>query len=151
VYEENLVVWKRVRIQGAGAGSTVLAGDVFGPAELAEWQDGVNLLIDAGAIDVVPGQSQMVLDQIAGAVVAVFGKDSPPSATPLPLLQRPLIDGFTIRNGTAGGGITATTRSTTTRATSAAESDSARRRSSTTPTTAGEAPRIRTRWCITTS
>ena len=88
VYEENPIVYKPVRVQGAGAGSMVLANPT--PAKrLAVWQDKILSIL---------GTNPFAGSENAG--FTVFGTNSVDFR-----LKACRIDGFTIRGSIAGGGI----------------------------------------------
>lgn len=80
VYRENLVMWKKVKLQGSGAWSTAIDGQIFDLEKRAAWDAKVQNLIDTGAIDhidTLPNDPTQVFNypQDHGAVVSVFAKD----------------------------------------------------------------------------
>lgn len=117
-YDEMVILWKPVRLQGAGAGSTVIRA-IKAPAEaLAQWRAKVDGLLTAGAFDVLPGQEQgasalqpepHLLSTEEGAGVLVLAKDLPPVLGGYGLaadgLPNAWIDGFTISGADVGGGV----------------------------------------------
>jgi hypothetical protein len=127
LYEELVVMWKPVQLQGWGPGSTTISAVKFPGTKLEEWRDKVQALIDLGAVSLLPGQEPIVLgapeiDALIneqGPAVFVMGlaknddtaeafskggflvdpqKDGPINAR---------IDGFTLRGGDASGGVIA--------------------------------------------
>jgi len=98
-YNEMVVMWKPVRLQGAGGGSTVINA-VKRPAEtLQAWIDKVNGLVSAGTVDLLPGQlPDFATEQ--GAGITVLAKSDGSFGT-----SESRIDGFTIAGADGGGGI----------------------------------------------
>lgn len=114
VYDELVVMWKPVKLLGAGAPSTVISA-VKAPGEkLQAWRDKVNGLVEAGSVDILPGQALnfdlvnnepgflntaegpgiMVLARNRNSNQGGFGSD--PNAT---------IANLTVRSSDIGGGI----------------------------------------------
>jgi len=112
-YEEQVVMWKPVRLQGYGA-ATIINAVKRPPEKLEAWRNKVQGLIDNGSVSLVPGQD-------AGAIVPVEGPAGPLQteqgagvtvlayADPLGpnsyLTYPSRIDGFTITSADGGGGI----------------------------------------------
>jgi hypothetical protein len=98
-YNEQVVMYKPVRLQGAGADTIINALKV--PTEnLQDWIDLVSGLFTAGTVDPLPGQADLTLAAELGAGVTVLAKnDGSFSSTPS------RIDGLTITNADVGGGI----------------------------------------------
>jgi len=134
IYRENLVMWKPVKLQGAGAWSTVLDGSFFDPAAQAAWQSKVENLIVTGTVDTIPGAADLdnpplgnfpgpedldrnlngAIDvfnflQDKGAIVTVFASDNASKPSYFPASDPARIDGFlmtgTIGEGGGGGAI----------------------------------------------
>ena len=108
VYQENLILWKPVKLQGYGAWSTALDGSGFTPAAQAVWDAKVQALFDAGAIDNSTGTPfNFLLDH--GAVITVFASDNASKSSFFPAADPARIDGFlvtgSIGEGGGGGGI----------------------------------------------
>jgi hypothetical protein len=106
-YEEMVILWKPVQLQGAGAATVINA--VNAPGEkLQAWRDKVWSLFDSGAIDLLPSQTltgplALADDQLLteeGAGVAVFAKQGQFVASP-----NARIDGLSITGADNGGGI----------------------------------------------
>ena len=107
-YNELVVMWKPVRLQGSGASTTIDAVKLP-PEKLKAWQDKVAGLVDAGTIDLLPGQPNQV-DLVGpglfatetGGGITVLSKNSGPNAF---ATNPSRIDGFTITGADGGGGI----------------------------------------------
>ncbi len=102
-YEENVIVWKKVKLQGWGAGSTYINGINMNEAEAqTAWTDMVASLIDAGQVDLAPGQTvgddPFLAFQAPLIFILVkegeFTSDDPAR-----------VDGLTLLGSTTGGGI----------------------------------------------
>lgn len=107
VYQETLVLWKPVRLQGAGAGSTVIDARPQPSRTLEAWRTKVAGLVSNGLVDLLPGQVTNLATMFGGGVFAnemgagilVLAKDGVWDTT------ESRIDGFTIRNASVGGGV----------------------------------------------
>jgi len=98
-YNELLVVYKSIKLQGWGARSTIIDANKTSPALLANWQTKVAGLISSAAIDLIPGQTGLSnLEEGPGIVVLAKDGDFGPTS-------QARIDGFTISNATKGGAI----------------------------------------------
>lgn len=53
-YNELLIMWQSVRLQGWGASSTIIDAARSTPAMLTDWQNRVNSLIAAGTVSLIP-------------------------------------------------------------------------------------------------
>ncbi len=98
-YRENLIMWKPVRLQGAGAGSTKLFALSLPSTRLEAYRKKLAEVVNGGAIDLLPGQP-VALPDIEGAGVLVLAPNSTlfkdhPAA----------IDGLTILGTDRGGGV----------------------------------------------
>ena len=98
-YNELVVMWKNVQLQGWGAGSTIIDATRTTPDMLTTWQAKVANHIAGADVDLIPGQNGISnLDEGAGiTVMAKNGSFGP--------LAEARIDGFTILNATNGGAI----------------------------------------------
>ncbi|GAB6193601.1 right-handed parallel beta-helix repeat-containing protein [Desulfocastanea catecholica] len=113
-YNEIVVMWKPVQLQGWGEGSTTINA-IKAPADkLEDWRLLVDSLITRGDIDLLPGQevglaapepTQLFTEE--GAGVLVLAKASGNSRFDQGRNQGARIDGFTIRSADTGGGIIA--------------------------------------------
>ncbi len=113
-YEELVVMWKPVRLQGSGAATIINA--IKRPTEkLDAWRTKVKGLIAAGTVDLLPGQPA-VFDIVGGGLfgtelgagVTVLAKNDPTNSTGRSFLSGTnpsRIDGFTITGADGGGGI----------------------------------------------
>jgi len=115
VYEELLIVWKPVKLQGWGAGAVTLNARQVPTEKIDAWRTKVEALESMGLIDLLPGQELAptgfpalgapLFPAEEGAGIFVAGKDSFPDWFSGPMNQRARIDGFTIVGATQGGGI----------------------------------------------
>jgi parallel beta-helix repeat protein len=100
-YEENVILWKNVRLQGTGAPSTVISALAIPSSRLTDWRNDIQTLIDGSLIDLVAGQ----------ATISPFADSEAPGITVLPTDgdfssgSPGLIDGFTVGGASTGGGI----------------------------------------------
>ena len=115
-YNENVVMHKPVRLQGSGAGATLINGDPNPIDRLQAWHDKVNLF---KARDLANFLLKDPFNENEAPGIIVFGEASiqggnaqNPAGDPIPVLGSPfttagqsLIDGFTIIGSKAGGGI----------------------------------------------
>ena len=116
-YEELVVMWKPVRLQGAGEGSTLINAAKFPTEKLESWRNKVTALFNSQAIDLLPGQNGAdgapiigpgLLGTEEGAGITVMAKNDPANGGPGPNSFRFYpsgIDGFSITGGDNGGGI----------------------------------------------
>ena len=126
-YEELLIVGKPVRLQGSGAGETLINAVKRPEAKLLAWRAKLESMVDSGAVDLLPNQETMVqlgreggvdpmiLGSEQGAGITVLGRESDGCAEGMPPAGcfgtlaseavSPRIDGFTITGGDSGGGI----------------------------------------------
>jgi hypothetical protein len=102
-YSEMVIMWKPVRLQGWGAGSTLINA-IKKPAEkLQQWRNRINNLVNNGQIDLLPGQLGTFVTE-EGAGITVLAKQTGArrfQASP----NNARIDGFTIFGADVGGGI----------------------------------------------
>jgi len=97
-YHEQVIMWKPVRLQGVGA-NTVIDAALLGGADRQAWTDKLNTHL--ADVDLLPGMLT-VDEETAG--VTVIGRSRTPAN--LRFSNNPSrIDGFTITNGSSGGGI----------------------------------------------
>jgi hypothetical protein len=110
-YEELVIMHKPVRLQGAGASTTINA--IKTPAEkLANWRTDVTALYNQGAFDLLPAQGDLAINAIGeldalitleGPGIIVFGSQG---VGPGSFSQNPAsIDGFSITGGDGAGAI----------------------------------------------
>ena len=114
-YNELVIMWKPVRLQGAGAGSTIINATKFPVNDIDVWRTTLDCLYGIGAgcadrVDSLPNQldgaAGFVSDEGAAiTVVAVFDDGNGPRPTNSFFRNRARIDGFSITGGDIGGGI----------------------------------------------
>jgi len=104
-YDELPVMYKPVRLQGAGAYSTIINARAVPAEKVQRWRDKVlDLLNVQGAFDLIPGQELVELFVTEeGPGLTVLGKSFGPNRF---TNSRPSgIDGFTITGASTGGGV----------------------------------------------
>ncbi len=106
IYDEQLIMWKPVRLQGYGAGSTIINATKRPTEVLEDWRQKIQGLLDDREVRLLPGQVEQtavfgtgLFATELGAGVLVLGKPADFNNNPS------RIDGFTIMNGDVGGGI----------------------------------------------
>jgi hypothetical protein len=99
-YDENVILWKNVYLQGTGAPSTVINALPVPGDRLTIWRSTVQNLIDSSLVDLVAGQPTVdtFLDAEAPGIM-VMAKNGEFGASP------GLIDGLTVFGTVTGGGI----------------------------------------------
>jgi large repetitive protein len=110
-YNESVIMWKPVNLQGWGAGSVIINAVKGVQAEkLVLWREKVKQLIVNELVDLVPGQEMGfggvepdTLFTEEGAGILVLAKA--PEEGRWTSLPKHRIDGFTIRGSDQGGGI----------------------------------------------
>jgi hypothetical protein len=105
VYNESVIMWKPVRLQGSGAGSTLINGANRPTEKLAEWRAKMDLLF--GVNNALPNQpvGAAGFDTEEGAAITVFGRDTNSRNQGSFSRWPSRIDGFAITGGDVGGGI----------------------------------------------
>ena len=115
-YNELVVMWKPVRLQGSGAGSTIINAVKTPQEKLDLWRTKVAGLIDGGMVDLLPGQNgidgapvigpgYLGTEEGAGITVLARNTTSASQGSFSNSSQFASIDGFTITGGDSGGGI----------------------------------------------
>jgi len=118
-YDEMLVMWKPVKLQGWGAGDVFINARPVPTEKLAAWRDLTNALVTAGSISQLPGQeagipgfpalggSPFPTEEGAGILVLSLEPQTPTDPNEFGILanQNARIDGFTIIGSNNGGGI----------------------------------------------
>jgi hypothetical protein len=109
-YDENVIMWKPVRLQGWGAASTLINAAKIPAERLQWWRDTVSGLITAGSVDLLPAQEfgfalpePDTLFTEEGPGIVVLAKDTGPNN--FPSARNARIDGFGITGADHGGGI----------------------------------------------
>lgn len=109
-YEEMLVMWKKVRLQGWGAGSTFINAAAVPAEKLQRWRDKVTGLLNNGSFNTVPGQPTGPIDA-PNNEPALFNTEEGAGITVLARTngfnsnRNAMIDGLTITGAAHGGGI----------------------------------------------
>ncbi|WP_373500396.1 hypothetical protein [Desulfococcus sp.] len=116
-YNEMVIMWKPVQLQGWGAGDTLINA-INQPAEkLQAWREKLEQLVTNGDVDLLPGQEVAfggiepgTLFTEEGAGVLVLAKASGPRAfnrnqAGVQVNRGARISGFTIKGASTGGGI----------------------------------------------
>ncbi len=100
VYQEMVIVWKNVKLQGSGAFSTIINASPFMPTtKLDSWRAKMSELVASGDIDLLDDQDPDFKFE-EGAVVTVVAKQGEFGDGK----AIPRIDGFIVTAGTRGGG-----------------------------------------------
>ncbi|HZQ22691.1 MAG TPA: PKD domain-containing protein, partial [Terriglobales bacterium] len=108
-YEELVVMWKPVRLQGAGAGSTIINAAKFPSEKRTAWRQKIDDLFANHQVDPLPGQP--VGPGRLNTLLGILGTEEGPGITVLAknngsfLASPSRIDGFGITRGDVGGGI----------------------------------------------
>jgi large repetitive protein len=114
LYNEMVIMWKPVQLQGWGEGSTKINA-LKQPAEkLVAWRAHVEQLLTSGGVTLLPGQEvgfggiePVTLFNEEGAGILVLASENGGSRFGLARNQNARIDGFTITGADTGGGIIA--------------------------------------------
>jgi len=114
-YDELVVMWKPVKLQGWGAGAVTINARQVPTEKVANWRTKVSGLVTGGDIDQLPGQEAGIpgfpaLDEGTfpteeGAGIFVAGKSSGNNSFGNPQNRGARIDGFGIVGASTGGGI----------------------------------------------
>jgi large repetitive protein len=116
-YPENVIMWKPVQLQGAGAYSTTISAGAFDPITQASWLSKLNAITNnqdpASPFLITDQQPDFYLEQ--GAAVTVLAPAVPTAnlvnATPAQIAtfgsgaEIQIIDGFTMTQANLGGAI----------------------------------------------
>jgi len=114
-YDELVVMWKPVKLQGWGAGAVTINARQVPTEKVANWRTKVQTLIAGGLIDQLPGQAgglpgfpalaEAVFPTEEGAGIFVAGKSSGNTSFGQQQNRGARIDGFSIIGASTGGGI----------------------------------------------
>jgi hypothetical protein len=112
VYNEMVVMWKPIQLQGWGEGSTIINA-INAPFEKLEiWRGLVDGLVTSGKVDLVDGQEAgggppepLTLQTEEGAGVLVLARAGGGNAFDQPKNLGARVDGFTVKSSSTGGGI----------------------------------------------
>ena len=114
---ENVIMWKPVKLQGYGAGSTMINAGFFTPDKQAAWLTKINaittnqaenspFLINAQQPDFFLESGSAVLVLAPNAPAANLVNGTPPTINPYDnLANKALIDGFAMSGANLGGAI----------------------------------------------
>jgi hypothetical protein len=120
-YDEMVIMWKPVKLQGWGANEVFINARQAPTEKLQAWRDLASSLapppVGNGSITPLPGQevgipgfpalAEAIFPTEEGAGIFVLGIDSGPDAFGALANQNARIDGFTILGASTGGGIIA--------------------------------------------
>ena len=99
LYKENVILYKRVKLQGYGAMSTLIQAGPMNPDETAAWDAKMAALQASGQVQVIPGERpDFFLERGAGITVA-------PADGAFTLTNNARVDGFTVTLAELGGGV----------------------------------------------
>lgn len=113
-YDELVVMYKPVRLQGWGAHSTIINARKAPGEKLQHWRNKVDNLLAAGAFDLLPGQENAfqpadneptLLFDAEGAGITVLGRNGGPANARFTANNPARIDGLTVTGADHGGGI----------------------------------------------
>ncbi len=107
IYNEQVIMWKPVKLQGWGAGSVLISALNMPTEKRAAWQAKIDSLIAASGtngVTLLPGQLTLATEESAG--ILVLRRDDNYQTNPTsPQVVKPRIDGVTIVGADLGGGI----------------------------------------------
>lgn len=111
-YDEIVIMWKPVQLQGWGAASTIINA-VKTPAEkILNWRQKIQSLVLEGKVDLLPGQEigfgwiePVTLFTEEGAGITVLARNTTPGQGGFGPNPNARIDGFTVTGSDNGGGI----------------------------------------------
>lgn len=111
-YNENIIMWKPVQLQGWGEGSTYINAIKTPPEKLVAWRRLAEQLVTNGSIELIDGQGlgfggiePTTFFSEEGAGVFVAAKQSGPNRFRLNRNRGARIDGFNISGADTGGGV----------------------------------------------
>jgi hypothetical protein len=114
-YEELVVMWKPVRLQGWGAGEVYLNARQFPAEKITTWRNKVANLLADGSIDQLLGQAigipgfpaltEAIFPTEEGAAIFVAGKETGPNRFGRLANRFARIDGMTLLGASTGGGV----------------------------------------------
>ncbi|MCP5080174.1 MAG: hypothetical protein GY948_00575, partial [Alphaproteobacteria bacterium] len=117
VYNELVIMWKPVKLQGWGAGAVTINARQAPTEKIQEWRNLATSLDASGAIDRLPGQAlapfafpalaEALFPTEEGAGIFVAGKRTGTNRFGRLANRGARIDGFTILGASTGGGIIA--------------------------------------------
>jgi large repetitive protein len=112
IYNEMVIMWRPVQLQGFGEGSTKINALKQPTEKLATWRAKAQSLVEGGSVDLLPGQElafggiePVTLMNEEGAGILVLARASGNNSFGVNRNQGARIDGFTITGADTGGGI----------------------------------------------
>ena len=105
-YDEMVIMWKPVQLQGWGAGSTIINARNIPSEKLVNWRIKTDSLIENGLVSLLPGQENnpnkvdKPLTSMEGAGVIILGNEKGGKIT----FRGSRVDGLTV-TGAIGGGV----------------------------------------------
>jgi large repetitive protein len=110
VYDENVIIDRAIRLQGYGAGSTVISGTNLPTSRAVEWRAAMQAKLNAGDAGLLPGQegpdtpavgweSGMMAEESPGVIFVPTEGEFAAAGV------QPRLDGFSIVNAEIGGGV----------------------------------------------
>jgi large repetitive protein len=115
MYDELLVMWKPVKIQGWGADRVILNARQFPTEKVQIWRSKIDGLLGANLINQLPGQANAIgafpalgapaFAAAEGAGIFVVGPDHGPNRFGIRRNRGARIDGLTVIGASNGGGI----------------------------------------------
>ena len=111
-YEEMVIMWKPVRLQGSGPGATFISGLKRPTEALLNWRTKMDCLFGIGGgcaqvVDAIPGQVAAAagFDTEEGATITVLGPADQQADNSFSRGTPARIDGLSISGGDTGGGV----------------------------------------------
>lgn len=112
IYDEMVIMWKPVRLQGWGAGATTIHAVKIPVEKLQNWRNKVEQLVTDGLVDLLDGQNAgfggiepATLFTEEGAGVLVLARANGNNSFDTNRNRHARIDGLTIASADTGGGI----------------------------------------------
>lgn len=115
IYNELVIMWKPIRLQGSGAGSTTIDANPATPAnKITDWRTKAQSLVDSGDVFLLPGQGQQMgagaplFVTEEGPGILVMGNGLDPAWGGFGTVggeSNSLIDGLQIKGGATGGAV----------------------------------------------
>jgi hypothetical protein len=117
IYNEMIVMWKPVKLQGWGAGTTVINARQVPTENIIAWRNKVRGLVANNSITPLPGQEigvpgfpaldEGIFPTEEGAGIFVAGRSTGTTRFGAPANRGARVDGFSIIGASSGGGIVA--------------------------------------------
>lgn len=112
-YDEMVIMWKPVRLQGWGEGATVIRAYKIPQEKTVAWRNKIEMLVASGSITLLPGQEietgvphpDKLLQSEEGAGVLVVARANGNARFDQNRNRGARVDGFTITGADTGGGV----------------------------------------------